>query len=347
MKLEHRVTRLTLAEPLRISRAALSERDTVWVTLSHEGMHGRGEVVTSDRLGLDVPAIERALAEAAAFLSADADPGELRKRLPELRIRLRHALPVVAAIDSAVHDWLAIEAGFALYELLGAPAWDRVPTAYTIGIVAPPHAARAAKRLVHAGFTTLKVKLGAAEPEDDIARVAAIRTAAPAVELLLDPNGAWDADIAVAMLTRLAEYRIAAVEQPIPAGHPDRLAAVAEAVPIPVIADEDAGTRADLDALATGIGGINIKLAECGGLDAALSMIEWARCSDVAVMLGCQASTSLSIAAAAHLSGMARWIDLDGHLLITDDPWHGLGGVDGVLRRPADPGLGIRYRGER
>ncbi|WP_220139808.1 dipeptide epimerase [Nocardia huaxiensis] len=345
MKLHHRVTRLTLTEPLRISRAAMSARDAVWVTLSHKGIDGCGEVVTSPRLGLDVAAIENALAEAAQWLGAGSHPATLRKRLPELRTRLRHALPVVAAVDSAVHDWLALDAGLPLCELLGMPAWERVPTAYTIGIVPPPDAARTAKQLADKGFATIKVKLGAADPAADIARVGAIREAAPEVELLLDPNGAWDAGTAVAVLTRLAGFGIAAVEQPVPAGHPEQLAAVAESVPIPVIADEDAGSRADLDALPAGLGGINIKLAECGGLDAALSMIEWARAADVAVMLGCQVSTSLSIAAAAHLSGAARWLDLDGHLLLTDDPWPGLGGADGWLRHPVHAGLGVRYRG--
>ncbi|MEU1431700.1 enolase C-terminal domain-like protein [Nocardia sp. NPDC005746] len=347
MRLDSRVSRLRLAEPLRISRAAMSERDAVWVRLSHNGIHGSGEVVTSPRLGLDVPAIERALAVAVEWMGDDPHPGRLSKRLPELRIRLRNALPVAAAVDSAVHDWLAVAAGVPLCELLGMPAWDRVPTAYTIGIVPAPDAGRTAARLVRAGFTTIKVKLGAADPADDIARVAAIRAAAPAAALLLDPNGAWDTDTAVAVLGRLAEFGIAAVEQPVPAGAPDELALVAKSVPIPVIADEDAGTRADLDALPGGIGGINIKLAECGGLDAALSMIDWAGRRGVAVMLGCQASTSLSIAAAAHLSGAARWVDLDGHLLITGDPWQGLGGADGLLLRPAGPGLGVQPGGER
>ncbi|MGW2661604.1 enolase C-terminal domain-like protein [Nocardia tengchongensis] len=347
MRLEYRVSRLTLAEPLRISRAAMTERDAVWVTLSHNGIHGHGEVVTSPRLGLDVAAIERALAVAVAWIGEEAHPGRLPKRLPELRMRLRNALPVAAAVDSAVHDWIAVTAGIPLCELLGMPIWDRVPTACTIGIMPSPEASGAAARLVRAGFATIKVKLGAADPDEDIARVAAIRSAAPAAALLLDPNGAWDADTAIALLGRLAEFGIEAVEQPVPAGNPEELAAVVKSVPIPIIADEDAGARADLDALPGGIGGINIKLAECGGLDAALSMIEWARRSGVAVMLGCQASTSLSIAAAAHLSGAARWVDLDGHLLITGDPWHGLGGSDGLLLRPADPGLGVRLGGGR
>ncbi|MFF2555108.1 enolase C-terminal domain-like protein [Nocardia sp. NPDC058058] len=346
MRLDHSVTRLTLAEPLRISRASMSERDAVWVTMSHGDIRGLGEVVTSPRLGLDVPAIERALVTAAAWLEDTSHPRELRERLPELRNRLAHALPVAAAIDSAVHDWLALEAGVSLHELLGMPVWDRVPTAYTIGIVPAEAAARSAERVTRRGFTTLKVKLGASDPRDDIERVRAIRGAAPVAELLLDPNGAWDTGTAIAVLCELEEFDIAAVEQPVPAGDPETLVAVAKSVPLPIIADEDAATLADLDALPEGLGGINIKLAECGGLDAALAMIDWARRHGVAVMLGCQVSTSASIAAAAHLSGAARWVDLDGHLLLCHDPWEGLGGIDSRLCRPAAPGLGVRLRGE-
>ncbi|MBL1079464.1 peptide epimerase [Nocardia sp. 2] len=342
MKLDWTSTRLTLQEPLRISRATLVEREAVWVRLTHAGRTGYGEVVTSPRLGLTVERIEADLTEAAHWLAGSAEPEQLRIRLPALRARLSEALPVACAVDVAVHDWLASSANLTLDEYLGAPQWDSVPTAYTIGVVEPSAAVTAATRLVAAGFTTLKLKLGTPDPVDDLARVRAVRAAAPHVRLLLDPNGAWDARTAIAVLSRLLEFEIAAVEQPTPPGRLDELAAVADSVPVPIIADEDAATVDALRRLPTSIAGINIKLAECGGLDAALAMIDWANRSQRAVMLGCQASTSLSIAAAAHLTGYARWVDLDGHLLITDDPWSGLTGSDGLLRRPPGLGLGVR-----
>jgi L-alanine-DL-glutamate epimerase-like enolase superfamily enzyme len=345
MKLDHRVTRLNLIQPLRISRGVMSERDTVCVSLVCNGIHGHGEVVTSPRLGLDTADIERGLDEARDWLAGYANPGEARACLSELRSRLRHALPVAAAVDSALHDWLAIEAGVPLHELLGLPPWDGVPTAFTIGICPPPQAAAEATAAARAGFTVLKVKLGSSDPNDDIARVQAIRAAAPTAELLADPNGAWDAATAIPILGQLQDYGVVAVEQPVPAGHLGELAEVAASTQIPIVADEDAGCREDLDVLPAGVAGINIKLAECGGLDAAMSMIGWARHAGVDIMLGCQVSTSLSIAAAAHLSGVARWVDLDGHLLITGDPWGGLGGSDGLLRQPAAAGLGVVFGG--
>ncbi|WP_054814631.1 enolase C-terminal domain-like protein [Nocardia arizonensis] len=344
MKLDWHSIRIELREPLRISRATMSTRDAVWVTFTDADTLGRGEVVTSPRLGITLDAIDRALRQVADWVATERDPRELRVRLPELRALLPDALPVVAAVDVALHDFLAIRAGQPLDAYLGMPQWDSAPTAYTLGIVPVENAVRGARELTAAGFTVLKLKLGSTTPDDDIARVRAVRAAAPDARLILDPNGAWDAETAVRVLTDLADARIAAVEQPVPAGELAALDAVAAAIPMPVIADEDAGTVEQLELLPPSVAGINIKLAECGGLHAAVAMIEWARTARMDVMLGCQASTSASIAPAAHLSGAARWIDLDGHLLIADDPWRGLAGSDGILRRPAGLGSGIERR---
>ncbi|MGY2124681.1 mandelate racemase/muconate lactonizing enzyme family protein [Nocardia gipuzkoensis] len=333
-------TTLELARPLRISRGSMSARAAVWITLAADGHAGHGEVVGSPRLGLDRAAIETAVHGLADRIAGCTDPEQVRVLLP--RLRAEFPLPVVAALDSAVHDVLARRAGLPLCAYLGLPQWQSVPTAYTIGLMSPAEAESTALRISRAGFTVLKVKAGAASPAEDIARVRAIRSAAPSAELLLDPNGAWDVRTAVTVLGALADQDISAVEQPVAAGDPGRLAEVAREVPMPVLADEDAGSIADLDRLPEGIGGVNIKLAECGGLDAARTMLDWAKARALPVMLGCQASSSLGIAPAAQLAGAARWIDLDGHLLLAHDPWTGLGGADGTLRRPAGPGLGVR-----
>ncbi|MGI5216859.1 mandelate racemase/muconate lactonizing enzyme family protein [Nocardia sp. CA-290969] len=335
-------TTLELARPLHISRATMTGRVAVWVAVSAGDHIGHGEVVGSPRLGLDRAAIDTALRAIGDRIAGCADPGEIRALLP--RLRAEFPLPVVAAVDSAVHDVLARLAGLPLAEYLDLPRWDAVPTAYTIGLMPLGEAVSTARRLTGAGFTVLKVKAGAPDPAEDIARVRAIRAAAPEAELLLDPNGAWDADTAVTVLDALAGARIAAVEQPVAAGDLRGLAAVARRIPIPVLADEDAATIADLDRLPAGLGGVNIKLAECGGIDAARTMLDRAQARGLAVLLGCQAASSLGIAPAVQLAGAARWVDLDGHLLLAHDPWTGLGGSDGILRRPAGPGLGVRRR---
>ncbi|MFI2478551.1 mandelate racemase/muconate lactonizing enzyme family protein [Nocardia xishanensis] len=339
MRITWQTTRLELARPLRISRASMSGRDAAWVRLTDGKDEGWGEVVTSPRLGLDTARITTALAALAARVEECGEPEQFRANLPDLRAAF--PLPVVCAVDSAVHDLLARRASVSVAAYLGLAQRDRVPTACTIGLASVAEAGDRTAELTAAGFCVVKIKLGAPDPADDIARVRAVRAVAPSATLLLDPNGAWDASTAVTVLRTLAELDIAAVEQPVPAGRLAWLAEVADRAPIPVIADEDAGAVADLDRLPDGIRGINIKLAECGGLDAALSMIGHARDRGLDVMLGCQAASSLGIAPAVHLLDAARWVDLDGHLLLAEDPWTGLGAADGVLSTPAGPGLGV------
>lgn len=344
MRLDWTVEPLVLGEPLRISRATMSRRDAVCVRLSQQGADGFGEVVTSERLGLDVLGIDRRLQEIKQRLQRYVDPGRLRAALPDLLADLAEAPAVVAAVDAAVHDLLAMLAGIRVHQLLGAPRWRAVPTAHTIGIIAPAAAAAAARTLAGAGFRVLKVKLGSPDPVADLTRVRAVREAAPQVRLLLDPNGAWDTATAVDVLTALEPAGIEAVEQPIPAGTPEDLAQIARKTGLPVIADEDAATLADVRSLPPGIAGVNIKLAECGGLHAARQLAAAAQAAGMEVMLGCLVASSLGVAPAAHLSGLARWVDLDGHLLLAHDPWTGIGGEDGMLRCPRRSGLGVIRR---
>lgn len=338
---------LVLREPLRISRATMTSRDAVCVRLSHQGVHGFGEVVTSQRLGLDVAGIDHRLQKVTSWLQGFDEPDLLRAALPTLLARLADAPAVVAAIDAAVHDLIGRRDGVAVHDLLAAPLWPAVPTAYTIGIVQPAAAARMAADLVATGFSVLKVKLGSSDTAEDVARVAAVRDSAPQVRLIVDPNGAWSPGVAVEMLGALGRFGIDAVEQPVPAGNPQDLVYVSRRTGLPVIADEDAATLADVRALPAGVAGINIKLAECGGLVAAQDLIVAATAGGMDVMLGCLVASSLGIAPAAQLSGLARWIDLDGHLLLAEDPWEGLGGGDGVLRCTDRPGLGVTRRGSR
>ncbi|GGS35465.1 enolase C-terminal domain-like protein [Actinokineospora fastidiosa] len=320
---------LELTTPLRISRSTMARRDAVLVELEHDGLVGRGEVVTSVYYGLDVPAILAALGSAEPRLTGD--PADLAGL----------GLPpgVAAALDSALHDLRAQRRGLPLHALVGAPDWADVPTAYTIGITAPADAARQAGALAARGFRVLKVKLGS---PDDLAVVAAVRAAAPDARLVIDPNGAWTPEDTVRALERMPW--VDAVEQPVAPGRVERLAWVSARTPVPVIADEDAATAADVRALAGAVSGVNVKLAKCGGVSAARDIIQAAGDAGLDVMLGCLVASSLGIAPAVHLTAHARWVDLDGHLLLTRDPWAGIGGEDGTLRVSGAPGLGVTRR---
>ncbi|MGC5561241.1 dipeptide epimerase [Streptomyces sp. FR-108] len=371
MKATLRTVRLTLAEPLRISRSTTTARDAVWLTIEHDGLRGHGEAVTSVYYGLDTGTLRQRLSASGRELSRFPDPESALREWPA-REGKRDGQPdprppaVTAAVEAALLDLCGKRSGAPVFRLLGSESprgarstrsardapRDRsarsapsAPTARTIGIVPAPHAAARARALVAAGFALIKVKAGTPDPEDDLDRVRAIRSAAPGVRLLLDPNGAWTADRTRHLLPRYAELGVEAVEQPIAPGDPETLARLAERSPLPLIADEDAVGLEDVRRLAGRVHGVNVKLAKCGGPRAALRMAEVLAGSGTGLMLGCLTASTLGLAPAVHLADRARWADLDGHLLLTDDPWTGIGGEDGVVRASELPGLGVRERG--
>ncbi|QFZ24386.1 dipeptide epimerase [Saccharothrix syringae] len=317
----------------------MARRDAVRVVIGHDGLRGHGEVVTSTYYRLDVERITSLLADLRPLLGPDP-----RTALDALGDA---GLPagVRAAVDAALHDLLALRGDVPVHVLAGVPEWHDTPTAYTIGITSPEDAGARAAALAGSGFSVLKVKAGA-DADRDVAAVAAVRAAAPRARLVLDPNGGWTPDEAVRVVERITAAGVVldAVEQPIAPGDPDALAWVRERCPAPLVADEDAATVADVRDLAGAVDGVNVKLAKCGGIRPALEVVAAAREAGLDVMLGCLVASSLGLAPAVHLTGHARWVDLDGHLLLAADPWSGIGGEDGVLRLSGAPGLGVVRR---
>ncbi|WP_328676785.1 dipeptide epimerase [Streptomyces sp. NBC_00322] len=347
MKVSQRTVRLELTEPLRISRSTMAARDAVWLFIEYEGRLGRGEAVSSVYYGLDARTIVRLLNEVARDLARFGDPETALGALRTGALPANGMPPAVtAAVESALLDLAGKRAEVPVHELLGTTAPPSAATARTIGITSPRQAEAEAARLVRDGFSVLKIKAGAPDPEDDLKRVRAVRAAAPHARLLLDPNGAWTVATTERLLPRLAELGIEAVEQPIAPGDPEALAQLAERSPLPVIADEDAVGYEDARRLAGRVQGINVKLAKCGGVTAALRIAELIAGTGTELMLGCLTASTLGIAPAVHLADRARWIDLDGHLLLAHDPWTGIGGADGTVRTSRHPGLGVRPRTE-
>ncbi|MFF3322599.1 dipeptide epimerase [Streptomyces sp. NPDC002889] len=343
MKVSQRTVRLELTEPLRISRSSMAARDALWLSVEYEGQCGHGEVVTSVYYGLDTATLRGLLHAQAEWLARFPEPESALEALLDGG-REGTAPAVIAAVESALLDLLGKRTGIPVHELLGTSAPPSAATARTIGITAPPRAETQAVRLVGDGFSVLKIKAGSRDPEDDLKRVRAVRAAAPNARLLLDPNGAWSLSTAQRLLPRLAELGVEAVEQPIAPGDLEALASLAERSPLPVIADEDAVTHEDVRRLAGRVQGINVKLAKCGGVTAALRIAELIAGTGTELMLGCLTASTLGIAPAVHLADRARWIDLDGHLLLAHDPWTGIGGADGTVQASQHPGLGVRPR---
>jgi L-alanine-DL-glutamate epimerase-like enolase superfamily enzyme len=335
-------TALELAEPLRISRSVMARRDAVWISVEQGGLRGWGEAVSSDYLGLSTDRIVHHLAAVRPLLERLPDPETAWEDPAAAGLPPELPAGVLAAVEAALLDLTGKRSGRPAHLMLGTPDAPSAVTARTIGIVAPVPAAAQAARLAVSGFTVLKIKAGSPDPADDLARVDAVRTGAPEASLLLDPNGAWTERQAHALLPRFAALGVTAVEQPIPPGDHSALARVAKESPIPVIADEDAVSYEDAAALAGLVQGVNVKLAKCGGVRAALRIHDALRGSGTELMLGCLTASSLGIAPAVHLVDRARWVDLDGHLLLADDPWSGIGGPDGVVRPSGRTGLGVR-----
>ncbi|MBP0452879.1 dipeptide epimerase [Kitasatospora sp. RG8] len=342
MRLDVRTVRLRLAEPLRISRSVTTERDAVRFAVRHGGLSGYGEAVSSGYLRLPTGRIRRAAGELRPHLERHPDPETALAELRRGAAAFKELPPgVLAAVEAALLDLVGKRAGVPVHQLLGRPAPVAAATARTIGIEPPARAAAQASRLAAAGFGVLKVKAGAADPAEDLARVRAVRESAPGARLLLDPNGAWTEDQAHRLLPLFAAAGVEAVEQPVAPGRPDVLAAIAERSPVPVIADEDAVGYEDACRLAGRVHGVNLKLAKCGGVHQVLRIRAALHGSGTELMLGCLAASSLGIAPAVHLADRARWIDLDGHLLLAHDPWRGIGGTDGTVRTSGRPGLGV------
>ncbi|NBM16643.1 mandelate racemase/muconate lactonizing enzyme family protein [Streptomyces sp. GC420] len=347
MKAQLHTTRLELAEPLRISRSTTTARDAVRITITHEGLHGHGEAVSSVYLGLGTVTLERLLYEAAVGLHRHTDPESALDALREAAEEGRPGPPaaVTAAVESALLDLCGKRAETPVHRLLGTERAPSAATARTIGIVPAARAADQARALAARGFTLLKIKAGTPDPGEDLARVRAVREAAPAARLLVDPNGAWTPHQAGRLLPSLAELGVEAVEQPLAPGDPEALARLAGGSPLPVIADEDAVGYEDVRRLAGRVHAVNVKLAKCGGVHAALRIARLVEGSGTGLMLGCLAASTLGLAPAVHLADRARWADLDGHLLLADDPWTGIGGTDGIVRVSGLPGLGVRPAG--
>jgi L-alanine-DL-glutamate epimerase-like enolase superfamily enzyme len=274
-----------------------------------------------------------------AELTRLADPFAALVWLDDLAVRRAAQPAIVAAIDSAVHDWIGKRISQPVHRLLGASGGP-FQTAYTISIATPEEAGAAAHTACAAGHRILKLKVGLPTPGADRDLVAAVRSAAPGAKLLLDANGGWPVDEARQRLAVVADFDPVLVEQPLPPGQLDELRTLRAFSQVPIYADEDALTPADVPRLWELVDGVNIKLCKCGGIRPALAMIHAARAAGLGVMLGCVVSTSLGLAPSVHLAGLADHLDLDGHLLLEQDPWAGIG--DELELRPSgESGLGV------
>lgn len=328
---------LTLTTPFRISRGVQHIASNVLVEIEADGIVGIGEAAPSPFYGEKRETVLAALPYLAEQLGDD--PFLLEDISSDLDRTLHHGNAAAkVAIDMALYDLVGKRLGLPVYRFLRLNP-DRTPhTSFTIAIDTPEAMAHKAREA--ADYPILKIKVGTPH---DLAIVKAIRDVSDAT-LRVDANAAWSAKEAIRTINALAPYNIEFVEQPVAASDIEGLRLVRENVSVPIIADESCVTLDDIPLMAGRVDGINIKLMKCGGLSHALKMIHAARAHHLKVMLGCMIESSLSITAAAHLSPLVDYADLDGPLLIRHDPFAGVTFDHGKLVLPDRPGLGVRQR---
>jgi L-alanine-DL-glutamate epimerase-like enolase superfamily enzyme len=243
-----------------------------------------------------------------------------------------------AAIDMALRDLAGKRLGVPLYELMGIDPSSMPVTSFTIGMDTPEIVEQKVREA--ANFKVLKVKMGSKD-DDRVLETVRSLTDCP---VRVDANEGWALEDAVARLEWLQEMGVELVEQPLPADQLDEMRELKKQSPLPLFADESVSHSDDIPRLADAFDGINIKLMKCGGLGEALRMIHVARAHGMKIMLGCMVESSLAVTAAAHIAPLVDFVDLDGNLLISNDPFIGAEVREGRLVLPSEPGLGVRVR---
>ena len=333
MRIHHRVVDLKLIHPFKIARRAVDEFRQV-VSVEIDG--GMGEAPPARFYGETVETVGVALEILESGLDENLDA--IQTVMANLQSVLGRNYAAKSAIDMALHDRLGKALGVPLYRLWGLDPNAVPPTSYTIGLDEPEVMQQKTREAED--YAILKVKLGTPR---DVQIIRAIREVTDK-PIYVDANTAWSPKEAVRKIRRLTPLGIDIVEQPTSADDLEGLKFIREHSDVPIIADESVKRAADIPALAECVDGINIKLVKCGGILEAMRIISVARAHKLQVMMGCMIESSLGITAAAHLTPLVDYVDLDSHLLIANDPYIGVTLKNGKLVLPNRPGIGVIQR---
>jgi len=334
-RLEAKVVRLNLVHTWTTTMSASQYRDTLHVAFTRDGITGRGEGAPIARYHEDAASARKAV-ESVRELLLSADPMRFAKLMAEVFRRVPGEWAGKASLDIALMDWVGQKLGVPLYGYFGLDPRDTPLTTFSIGIDTPEITRQKTREA--AEYPILKVKVGLSTDEPTIEAVRS-ETKKP---LRVDANEGWkDKEEAVRKINWLETQGVEFIEQPMPAEMIEETRWVRARVHIPVIADEACQRASDIPKLKDAYDGVNIKLDKSGGVLEAYRMIQVAKALGMRTMLGCMVSSSVSVTAAAHLSPLVDYADLDGNLLIANDPFRGVRVEKGKLILPDKAGLGL------
>lgn len=333
MHIDAKPVDLKLTTPFRISRSVEHVVSNAIVQINHQNFTGYGEAAPDEFYG---ESLETVLACIALFAgNLGDDPFLVEDILANLNRLIRFNPAAKAAVDMALYDIIGKMLNVPLYKLLGLNPANTPCTSFTLGIDTPTNMTK--KALLARDYPILKVKVGT---KNDLAIIKAIRDVSSAT-IRVDANAGWTPKEAIRTINALAPYNIEFVEQPVAPTDLAGLKLIRDNVPVPIMADESCVTVEDIPRLADCVDAVNLKLMKSNGITNVLKMIHVARAHNLRIMLGCMIESSLAITAAAHLTPLVDYADLDGHLLIDNDPYEGVKVVNGKLVLPDGPGLGV------
>lgn len=343
MKYRYKIQKkiLRLRDPFGISRETWLKRTSYILTLKWGRWTGLGEAQPSATYGETEAEVPRRMRLALKNL-AQGDPLELEKASLQIEQSSIGYPSAKAAVETALHDLAAKKLGMPLYRLLGSSNKPLGMTSYTIGLDTIEKMAEKAGRALQSGFYILKIKLDGRRDQEIIRAIARVHPG----PFRLDANEAWTPRHAHSLGPFLSQRgsQVSLIEQPFPRGRLDWTKVFHQKSRIPLFLDEDVHTAEDVWKVKEFCDGINIKLMKSGGLREVSRMIAAARKVGLQIMMGCMTESSLAITAAAHLGSLCDLLDLDGNLLLANDPYVGVACKRGFLRLSNEAGLGVRLR---
>jgi len=335
-RLDFEIVRLNLRHTWTTVMSSSQYRDVISVAYSRDGITGHGEGAPIVRYKEDATSGLQALEKERARMTV-SDPWQFERFMARLFTEMPDAWAAKSAVNIALMDWIGQKLGMPLYRYFGLDPKATPVTTFSIGIDDPEETRDKVREA--APYPVLKIKVGLATDEATIAAVRSV-TNKP---LRVDANEGWtDKEVALRRIRWLASQGVEFVEQPMPADRLDDMRWLHERSPLPLIADEAVRHPSDIPKLLGAFDGVNVKLDKCGGIMEAYREIQIAQAMGLKTMLGCMISSSCTVTAAAHLSPLVDYADLDGNLLIANDPWRGVTvDRDGKLILPDRPGLGL------